>query len=198
MLQAVRLAATFFLSSLTGAAACASLSGLNDISLGEADEGTLGHGGDSGDVEAPPGGDDGAVADEQAIAPEAEGGPTPETGVLDQDGAAAPLDANTDAAAICRAQCSGCCDSSGTCHGGQSTATCGSGGLACRDCSSTGTVCASGACVAKTAVDSGAPPMCVASKCTNSCPLLPLAEAPCCKSDNTCGCGAVLGILLCN
>jgi hypothetical protein len=181
-----------------GAAACASLSGLNDIPLGEAEGGTSGHGADSGDVAAPPGGDDGAVPDGQAIAPDEASGSIPETGVLDQDSAAAPVDANADAAAVCRAQCSGCCDPSGTCHGGQSSATCGSGGLACRDCASTGMGCASGACVAQSPADSGTPTTCVVTKCTNSCPLLPLAEAPCCKSDNTCGCGAVLGILLCN
>jgi hypothetical protein len=194
----VRLTAAILVSSLTGAAACASLSGLNDISLGDSDGGTSGHRGDGGDVAVSPGGDDGTVADGQAVPPGKDGGPTAETGAPDSDGAASPVDASTDAAAICRDQCSGCCDSSGTCHGGQSTATCGNGGLACRDCSSAGMVCTSGECIAKTSVESGAPTMCVVSKCTNSCPLLPLAEAPCCKPDNTCGCGAVLGILLCN
>lgn len=195
----MRFAAPLLLSSLTGIAACASLSGLNGLSIGEADGGPPAHGGDSGDVAAPPGGDDGEGADAQAIPPEEpDGSPTPETGTFDPDAAFTPADADTDAAAVCRAQCSGCCDPSGICHGGQSTATCGSDGLACRDCSSSAMVCTSGSCVAKTAVDSGAPATCVVSRCTNSCPLLPLAEAPCCKSDDTCGCGAILGILLCS
>jgi len=107
-------------------------------------------------------------------------------------------DAEVDAAAVCRAQCSGCCDSAGMCHGGLSNDTCGAGGADCEDCASSGMVCsAEGACGAPSQVDSGAK-TCDPTKCTNKCPLLPLLEAPCCKSDHTCGCGAVLGVVACN
>ena len=110
----------------------------------------------------------------------------------------APVDAEVDAAAVCKAQCSGCCDSTGMCHGGLSNDTCGSGAAACEDCTNSGMVCSSaGACAAPSQVDSGTK-TCDPTKCTNQCPLLPLLEAPCCKSDHTCGCGAVLGVVACN
>src|SRR5258708_21111226 len=178
---------------VAGAAACASLSGLNEISSGreevdsssraaEGGESTLGS--DATATEVQPAGADGAVD---------------RTPGNDAEGATAEAEAGVDAAAICRAQCSGCCDSSGMCHGGRWTGTCGGGGAACSNCASTGKACSgNGTCVGTAMVEAGAPPMCVVSKCSNTCPLLPLVEAPCCKSDQTCGCAAVLGILLCN
>jgi hypothetical protein len=144
MMRAVRLVAGSLVSALVGVAACASLSGLNDLSAG-ADAGSSGREAESGDAPNPLEGEDAALDD--ATAPEEASDPTEDASVVDADAATAPPDGSADASA---------------------------------------------------AVESGGPPVCVLSKCTNTCPLLPLAEAPCCKSDHTCGCGAVLGILLCN
>jgi hypothetical protein len=97
-----------------------------------------------------------------------------------------PVDAaySADARPPCNTTtCNGCCDSNGNCAGGQSQATCGTGGEQCISCGS-GTTCnKSGACV-NTPVDSGPPPACVAS----SCQKCGAVQSTCCKSDNTCGC----------
>jgi len=79
--------------------------------------------------------------------------------------------------------CAGCC-SNGDCVGGQSVATCGVGGGACKDCTSMGGACTSGACTMKP-VDAGAPRMCTVSKC-GGC--IPFYQTSCCKTDQTCGC----------
>jgi hypothetical protein len=186
-----------------GAGACAGLSSLSEYSAGPSVAGGAEGGGAFGVADAGAGDETGepsgatgadAVAAAQLDAPD-----PPADGSASAPPVDASLDADVDAAAICHAQCSGCCDSSGVCHGGQSTTTCGAHGGACRDCAQTGQVCAAGGtCVAASSADSGPPPTCNPTKCTNTCPLLPLAEAPCCKSDQTCGCGAILGILLCN
>lgn len=78
--------------------------------------------------------------------------------------------------------CPGCC-SNGECVGGQSVATCGVGGVACKDCTSMGGACTSGACTMKVA--DAAPPVCTISKC-GGC--IPFYQMSCCKSDQTCGC----------
>ena len=80
--------------------------------------------------------------------------------------------------------CSNCC-SNNDCVGGQSVTTCGTGGAACKDCTSMGGACGTnGACM--TAVpDAAPPPACTASKC-GGCDLF--YQKGCCKSDETCGC----------
>jgi hypothetical protein len=80
--------------------------------------------------------------------------------------------------------CDGCCTASG-CSGGQSVATCGVGGVACRDCTSQGACSSDGKCVAPVK-DASPPPMCVATNC-KQCAVAPI-QGPCCKLDNTCGC----------
>ena len=191
----VQLCAGSIVLLVVGASACASLSGLSTFSRGDDDAGAADHAVETGAESDDTSRAEGAMADE-AGAQEAEDGDSSEVGAPARDAAAAIPDSGVDAAAVCHAECSGCCDSAGTCHGGQSTTTCGTGAAACQDCANAGKVC--NVSVAAPQVDSGTPPMCVVTRCTNSCPLLPLVEAPCCKSDQTCGCGAVLGILLCN
>ncbi len=80
--------------------------------------------------------------------------------------------------------CSNCC-SNNVCVGGQSVATCGTGGAACTDCTNMGGACGSnGACT--TAVkDAAPPPACVASSCRGCDGFY---QKGCCKSDDTCGC----------
>lgn len=178
----------------TAVGGCANLSNLTDYSARPSAEG-----GEDSTATTPLDRDATDGISEQAASTDAS--PGSDAGALDEAGDALerPADAGVDATAICRAQCSGCCDSNGVCHGGQSTSTCGVGGGACQDCSRASKVCdPQGACVAPSTVDSGPPSTCVPTNCTNTCPLLPLAEAPCCKPDQTCGCGAVLGILNCN
>jgi hypothetical protein len=46
----------------------------------------------------------------------------------------------------CGSSCSGCCAST-SCQGGSSNTGCGTGGAACQDCTASGKVCSSGACV---------------------------------------------------
>lgn len=187
---------------LLGLAGCANLSGLSDIGStpAAADAGAEGAppagqpspgSGSSSGTGAPSGTEDAALAEDAAP-------PSPEASAGDASEPPRDAAADVDAAAVCHAQCSGCCDATGTCHGGKSTGTCGSAGAQCVDCAASGKVCGQSAtCVAASVADSGPPPMCVVSQCTNTCPLVPLLEAPCCKPDQTCGCGAVLGIL-CN
>jgi hypothetical protein len=86
---------------------------------------------------------------------------------------------------VCGASsCGGCC-TGGVCAGGQSVATCGVGGVQCKDCTNMG-ACSSGSC-STPPVEAGPPPMCVASQCMNVCAAAPI-QGVCCKSDNTCGC----------
>lgn len=80
------------------------------------------------------------------------------------------------------ATCAGCC-SNGECVGGQSVATCGVGGVACKDCTNMGGACTRGACTMKVA-DASAP-TCTVSKC-GGC--IPFYQTSCCKADQTCGC----------
>jgi hypothetical protein len=115
---------------------------------------------------------------------EVDSGRTTEGGGVRPDAAA--RDAGSDAATCNAASCpDGCCTSSGLCAGGGLTATCGSGGAACRNCAAYDLVCSAGACV--TPVDSGmtGPPACSPSTCSNLC--VPYF-VQCCKSDQTCGC----------
>jgi hypothetical protein len=77
--------------------------------------------------------------------------------------------------------CGGCCTADGFCAGGQSSASCGARGSACVVCSP-GAVCTDGSCEP---YDSGPPGPCVASACAVC---IPVYQAPCCKSDQTCGC----------
>ncbi|MGH7438270.1 MAG: hypothetical protein ACRENE_21505 [Polyangiaceae bacterium] len=177
-------------------AGCAAFTGLTGYSQGLLEDGSAESGGGT------------PSADEAAVlpTPDASEPDVPSAPIADAsltapppDDAASDVHVDADAAAICHAQCSGCCDSSGACHGGLSTTTCGAQGASCRDCSASGLACGSGArCVAAPGDAGGTAPMCVVTRCTNTCPTLPLLEAPCCKPDQTCGCGAVLGILLCN
>jgi hypothetical protein len=79
--------------------------------------------------------------------------------------------------------CAGCC-SKGECVGGQSVATCGVVGAACKDCTSMGGACSNGACATKVP-DAGSSKTCTVSKC-GGCILF--YQTSCCKSDQTCGC----------
>ena len=194
---------TFASLLLLGASACGVIAGLGDYASGSADSGSgvkvQGHPEESGapddsttnspgdDVSGPGGGDDAIDSGTGGSDAVVDSGPTAMIADASDDA--------QDAAASCRTQCSGCCDSANVCHGGLSLATCGSSGEACVDCSMSGKVCSStGTCITSTVMEAGPPPMCILGNCKNSCPLL---EAPCCKGDQTCGC-AVLGLLLCN
>jgi hypothetical protein len=189
---------------MMGVGACGVLAGLGDYAQGVGDSGVgvkiQGHPEESGILDdamgTGPGGEDTSVGPASDDATDAGTGGSEDvidTGSTQETADAG--DAAQDAAALCRTQCSGCCDSNDVCHGGQSLATCGSGGAACVDCSTQTKVCSSaGSCVKASMMEAGPPPMCSVSNCKNSCPLL---MAPCCKGDQTCGC-AVLGLLLCN
>jgi hypothetical protein len=95
----------------------------------------------------------------------------------------------SDAALPCGpGRCGGCCIN-GTCAGGGSVTTCGTGGVACVDCTSMGGACsAAGACT--TPQDAAPPAMCVASACKSKC--IPYVQVACCKSDQTCGCAIAI------
>lgn len=86
--------------------------------------------------------------------------------------------------------CAGCC-SNGQCVGGQSVATCGIGGVACKNCTSMGGACnTNGACAMKVA-DAAAKPVCDPMKCP---PCIPVYQSDCCKTtDQTCGCRTNFG-----
>ena len=182
--------------AVVGSSACAQLAGLSDYTSGDpgqpdsfvtpvspeatnaddSGEATRDDASDPGDSEAaPPGpGDD-------------------RTDATERQDAGAPRDAGTPSDAnlrpdtyVCGAgTCGGCCNAAGDCVGGQSVATCGVGGLACKDCTSSG-ACSNGSC-ATPLPDAGPPPMCVLSACPNSSCFYPIQGA-CCKSDQTCGC----------
>ncbi len=187
-----------------GAGACGIIAGLGEYAQGLGDSGAggtiQGHPVESGALDDAMG--TGTGGEDTSVGPEGDdvidAGTAASDDVADAgstQGMADASDAAEDAAAVCRTQCSGCCDSDNVCHGGQSVATCGSGGATCTDCSTSGKVCSSaGSCVTGATMEAGPPPMCSLSNCKNNCPLL---MAPCCKSDQTCGC-AVLGLLLCN
>jgi hypothetical protein len=79
--------------------------------------------------------------------------------------------------------CGGCCEANGTCVGGMSNATCGTGGMTCVNCGSQS--CNNGAC-STIASDAG---RCTQTSCsvfTQLC--IPFYESPCCKPDGTCSC----------
>jgi hypothetical protein len=187
-----------------GAGACGLVAGLGDYADGLAEGGpgvkVIVHPEETGTPDDAtaigPGGDEPSVGPAGDDAIDSSAG-EPDTAV-DSGSATAVADASDDAqdaAAVCRTQCSGCCDPANVCHGGLSVSTCGSSGEACVDCSASGKVCSStGTCIMSSVMEAGPPPMCKVGNCKNSCPLL---EAPCCKGDQTCGC-AVLGLLLCN
>ena len=182
--------------AVVGAVACAQLAGLPDYSAGASTTGlessTPGEQTDatvdatSDDV----GGDE--VGNDDQSEPDVE-----EIGDLDAADAGAS-DASVDADSssgsngppdgyACGPEtCGGCCTTTGDCVGGQSVGTCGVGGQACKDCTSSG-ACAQGACTTPPA-DAGPPPMCVVTSCSSSlCAGFPF-QGPCCKSDQTCGC----------
>jgi hypothetical protein len=133
------------------------------------------------------------VGDEAPSEPDAEG-----TGEEVEDAEGSATDASSDAGpadgsngapdgyACGRDTCGGCCSTTGNCVGGQSVGTCGVGGQACKDCTTSG-ACTQGTC--KTPPhDAGPPPMCVVASCSTSlCAGFPI-QGPCCKSDQTCGC----------
>ncbi|MGO9839034.1 MAG: hypothetical protein ACLP1X_33035 [Polyangiaceae bacterium] len=87
----------------------------------------------------------------------------------------------------CASACHGCCSATGDCQGGESANSCGAGGQACLDCQSSGMACVSGSCAAADTADVAAPPLCEVSMCSMTL-CIPAWQAPCCKSDNTCGC----------
>jgi hypothetical protein len=91
---------------------------------------------------------------------------------------------------MCRTQCGGCCDQSGTCLGGRSATTCGRAGASCADCTSTGQECDAGLCaVSQPAKEGGVvTPTCSQSMCMAQTLCIPYYQAACCKADDTCGC----------
>ena len=109
-----------------------------------------------------------------------------DAGKMDQDGGGASSGSMPKCSS---GNCSGCCNASGECVGGQSTATCGAGGASCIDCSPTGLVCSGGACSAP-APEAGPPSTCDPGACAQTL-CIPVWQAGCCKSDNTCGCYAL-------
>lgn len=165
--------------------ACAALSGLNNYSQGEGDASVTG-------PEA--GGDDGPATDNDALLGDdaaAIDDPSGETGSAED---VRPIvdarpDHSADAGrppACAPANCNGCC-LNGTCYGGGSVSTCGTGGQQCKDCTSQG-ACNAGTCGAHVA-DAGPSP-CMGtnvSGCKNQCSGTGI-YATCCKGDNTCGC----------
>ena len=80
--------------------------------------------------------------------------------------------------------CSHCC-SAGMCVGGQSVATCGTGGADCKDCTSMGGACASNGSCTTPVMDAAPPPTCSASKCSGC---VAGFQRGCCRPDQTCGC----------
>jgi hypothetical protein len=80
--------------------------------------------------------------------------------------------------------CSHCC-SGGECVGGQSVTTCGTGGEACKDCTSMGGACGTNGSCTTPVKDAAPPPTCTASHC-GGC--VNGFQRGCCKSDETCGC----------
>jgi hypothetical protein len=168
--------------------ACALISGLNDYE---------GHSGDADGSTTSP-----LTADDRG-APTDDGGGTPlndpaDTGTADVDNGDGyfvidiPADAglSPDVNTTCDTMtCSGCCQD-GMCVGGQSVATCGKGGVVCKDCTRMGGACSSaGACTTKVA-DAAPPPACSVSKCP---PCIPVYQSSCCKTDETCGCHTNFG-----
>jgi hypothetical protein len=126
---------------------------------------------DAGDLSAP----DAAAVDGD------DGGP-------DANSPEAQPDAGTDAPPPCKTNCNGCCSATGVCQGGQSANSCGTGGETCRNCESTGLACVGGSCETATPSEAG-PKTCSLAAC-NLC--IPVWQANCCKSDNTCGCQVLI------
>ena len=62
----------------------------------------------------------------------------------------------------CEQSCAGCCTSSGVCEPGDGTNACGSGGVKCLDCGSSGFGCDNGSC-------QGTPPKCGPGNCAGCC-----------------------------
>jgi hypothetical protein len=197
-----------------GVAACGAITGLGEYSAGTLDGSTGGTNGedatgqrgqdgdgsgdelgstdDSGDAvaptddagdDAPTTGDDGLDQDGEPV----DGDETPDgTSTTPDDGGGGGVhDAAPEAAPVCStSNCGGCC-SNGNCLGGQSTATCGTGGTACKGCSGSTPVCSAGACVAEPMEASA--PTCTMSSCAATI-CIPVYQRGCCKSDGTCGC----------
>ncbi len=179
------------LLAVVGEVACAQVAGLPDYSVGASttgpesstpvvqDDTSVDATTDNVDNEAPsePDAEEiGSVDDAEASASDASGDAGPSDG----------SNAAPDGYACGPDTCGGCCSSTGDCVGGQSVGTCGVGGQACKDCTTSG-ACVEGAC-ATPPPDAGRPPMCVMASCSPSlCAGFPI-QGPCCKSDQTCGC----------
>jgi hypothetical protein len=168
-----------FVVSISG---CAAITGLQDYGEGSGSgsgDTALSHPGDAGTVTDPDAGAaSGDDADDGSLSSSPDGDAT---WIVD---AGEFPDIDLDAPPVCGpSTCQGCC-MNGTCVGGASVDTCGSGGGLCTDCTSKGGACSKGAC-ATPVVDAAPPPMCKASSC-GSC--IPFYQTGCCKSDNTCGC----------
>jgi hypothetical protein len=99
------------------------------------------------------------------------------------------VDAGADGPPPCPATCKGCCTEAGACSGGLSTDSCGTGGHACQNCGTMSLACVTGSCGMPSA-DAGMK-TCVAASCpSNVC--VPYWQGTCCKSDQTCGCMALI------
>ena len=176
-----------------GVSACAAISGLGDYAEGElsGDASVQSRKGDAAgsDVTTPPPDPTSDPGDDVAVPPGDDDSSIP---IIDTSDAGIPDAAYTDVTSVpdgyaCGVgTCGGCCTAAGDCVGGQSVTTCGVGGNLCKDCSSQGACGSSGSCKTPV-VDSGPPPKCSASTCTNTCSGTPI-QNKCCKGDNTCGC----------
>ena len=90
--------------------------------------------------------------------------------------------------------CGGCCiPSSNYCAFGNSSQTCGVGGLNCQDCTRTSDVCVNGVCTTPQE-DAGTQAPCVVSSCARTLPprCIPFWQMACCRQDNSCGCQIML------
>jgi hypothetical protein len=154
-------------------------------------------GASSGDT-PPPGsssGDDGVVTDDGSEASTGDDGSV--VVPIGDDDATAVEDASggDDASASCAEACpNGCCDPTGKCVRGTADGECGTGGVACQDCSSAGLTCQSNACFPPAGADSGGGSSCNASSCPSCIPYF----VPCCKSNDQCGCSLLFPPGACN
>jgi hypothetical protein len=185
----MRVLSAIVLGCVVCVSGCGALSGLGDYESGSGDPVLSHEAGTGSSVDT----DAGLASSDDTVDPSSdagEDGPAPSddgdtASILD---ASAYADVDLDAALACGpVSCGGCC-MNGTCVGGASVDTCGVGGELCADCTSKGGACSKGACT--TAVpDAAPPPACKASSC-GAC--IPVYQAGCCKSDQTCGCQVVI------
>jgi hypothetical protein len=131
------------------------------------------------------------VSDDNAVEAKDAKDPIEASGLDARDDIGAPdVEVAVEAGPLCGSKtCGGCCNENGFCAGGESTATCGTGGAPCQDCSTTGQSCSEGTCSATPPpVDSSSPPVCNVTQCNDMIRCIPVYQGGCCKTDGTCGC----------